>query len=244
MAQSGRVRDGVRVDDAEADREAGRPVGRRAFVVGVGLGVSSLWWGDRLLQAASAASQALPAAVRAALPVGDEWRIYAVNPPFPRFSAASWRLRIDGMVERPQSLSLTDLQRLPRVEQISDFHCVTGWSVPDVRWGGVRFADLLALAAPRSQARALIFESAEEPYVDALTLRQLRAPGAMLATHMDGEPLSRAHGAPVRVVMPQMFGYKGVKWLRRITVSDRAPAGYWEQRGYDRDAWIDGARRS
>ena len=74
------------------------------------------------------------------------------------------------------------------------------------------------------RARALTFVSAEEPYVDTLTLAQLRdAPDAMLALEMDGRPLTREHGAPARVVMPQMYGYKGVKWVRRITVTDRSP---------------------
>ncbi len=61
----------------------------------------------------------------------------------------------------------------------------------------------------------------------------------MLAHAMDGEPLTREHGAPVRLVMPKMYGYKGVKWVERITLTTRAQDGYWQQRGYDRDAWID-----
>jgi DMSO/TMAO reductase YedYZ molybdopterin-dependent catalytic subunit len=75
--------------------------------------------------------------------------------------------------------------------------------------------------------------------VDTLTLEQLRrAPDAMLAVEMDGRPLTREHGAPARVVMPQMYGYKGVKWVERITVTADVADGYWEQRGYDRDAYV------
>jgi len=80
--------------------------------------------------------------------------------------------------------------------------------------------------------------SAEVPYVDTLTLPQAMASDAMLAYRMDGSPLTRAHGAPARLVMPRMYGYKGVKWVQRIVVTDRVLDGYWEQRGYDRDAWI------
>jgi DMSO/TMAO reductase YedYZ molybdopterin-dependent catalytic subunit len=127
---------------------------------------------------------------------------------------------------------------LPQVQQTTDFHCVTGWSVSDVRWSGVRFADLLATAAPLPSARALAFVSAEKPYVDTLTLPQALAHDALLAHSLDGRPLSREHGAPARVVMPRMYGYKGVKWLERIVVTDRVEDGFWEQRGYDRDAWI------
>ena len=63
----------------------------------------------------------------------------------------------------------------------------------------------------------------------------------MLAHSMDDRPLTRAHGAPARVVMPRMYGYKGVKWLERIVVTDRVADGFWEQRGYDRDAWVGGS---
>ena len=86
--------------------------------------------------------------------------------------------------------------------------------------------------------RVLTFTSAEQPYVDTLTLDQAQLPDVMLAYEMDGKPLPRAHGAPVRVVIPEMYGYKGVKWVERITARRQAEPGYWEQRGYDTDAWV------
>jgi DMSO/TMAO reductase YedYZ molybdopterin-dependent catalytic subunit len=228
----------MHAQDDDPQGPPGRLLGRRAFFGVVGAGVSGLLWGGSALRAASDVSSVLPNEVRNAIPFGGGWRIYAVDPPYPRFDPATWRLRIDGLVERPVELTYAQLRGLPRAEQVSDFHCVTGWSVDGVRWRGVRFAALLDLARPRPAARALTFASAEDPYVDSLTLEQLRAPDAMLAYDMDGAPLTREHGAPARVVMPRMYGYKGVKWLRRITVTDRAPDGYWEQRGYDRDAWV------
>ncbi|MDQ6807101.1 MAG: molybdopterin-dependent oxidoreductase [Actinomycetota bacterium] len=212
--------------------------------VSLGAGISSLWWGSSashlLSSPLSPVTAVLPSAIRNNIPaVGGGWRIYAVNPPFPRFSETTSELRIDGLVERPQVLSYAQLRALPRADQVSDFHCVTGWSVPGVRWSGVRFADLLARAGPLPSVEALRFVSAERPYVDSLTLEQLsRAPDAMLAYLMDGRPLTAAHGAPARVVMPQMYGYKGVKWVSRITVTDKISDGYWERRGYDRNAWV------
>lgn len=225
------------------DAESGRPIGRRVFLGTMGLGLSSLLWGDAAWRAVGDATAPLarvvPAAVRDALPApSDGWRIYAVNPPFPEFDPSTWRLTVTGLVAEPASLSLDDVKRLPRTEQVSDFHCVTGWSVPDVRWTGVRISDLLARVAPEARARALSFVSLEEPYVDTLTLRQALLPDVMLAYAMDGRPLTREHGAPVRVVMPKMYGYKGVKWLARIDVTDVVAPGYWEQRGYDSDAWV------
>lgn len=221
--------------------ENGPPIGRRAFLGFVGLGLSSLAWGQGAMDVVAKSSLLLPESVRSALPFGKGWRIYAVNPPYPTFDPASWRLRIDGLVERPQTLTYADLLALPRARQTSDFVCVTGWSVDDVRWAGVRFDDLLAAARPLRRARALQFISAEEPYVDSLSLEQAMVPDAMLAHSMDGDPLERKHGAPARLVMPQMYGYKGVKWVNRIVVTDRVADGYWQQRGYDRDAWIGGS---
>jgi DMSO/TMAO reductase YedYZ molybdopterin-dependent catalytic subunit len=215
-----------------------RHYGRRAFLGVVATGVSALWWGDAAWRGAGNLFS-LPSTLQAALPApGTGWRIYSVNPPMPTFDRRSWRLRIEGLVERPLELTYDELLALPRSEQVSDFHCVTGWSVPDVRWTGVRFAELLAQARPSPAARALSFVSMERPYVDSLTLDQASRPDAMLAYAMDGRPLTRPHGAPVRVVMPAMYGYKGVKWVERIVVEDRPTDGYWEQRGYDRNAWV------
>ena len=94
---------------------------------------------------------------------------------------AHWRLEIDGLVRAPVSLTYDQLLALPRAEQVSDFHCVTGWRVRNVRWAGVRFRDLLALAGPLPAATAIRFVSAEEPYVDSLTLDQALLPNVLLA---------------------------------------------------------------
>jgi DMSO/TMAO reductase YedYZ molybdopterin-dependent catalytic subunit len=229
------------VQATDGDGEAGPAIGRRAFLGLVGVGLSSLAWGGAAVDLVAQGTRLLPEQLRAVIPFGKGWRIYAVNPPYPVFDPAAWRLEITGLVERPRRLTYAQLLALPRAEQTSDFVCVTGWSVDDVHWSGVRFADLLAAARPLPSARALRFESAEDPYVDTLTLEQAGAPGAMLAHGMDGQPLERKHGAPARVVMPQMYGYKGVKWVQRIVVTDRVEDGYWQQRGYDRDAWIGGS---
>src|SRR5260221_2441234 len=108
----------------------------------------------------------------------------------------------------------------------------------NVRWGGVRFHDLLAVARPLPDAGALHFVSAEKPYDDYLDLRQVKLRDVMLAYEMDGKPLPQEHGAPVRVVIPEMYGYKNVKWVDRIELVARPGSGYWEPRGYDNDASV------
>ena len=106
--------------------------------------------------------------------------------------------------------------------------------------GGVRIADVIGLAEPLESAHAVQFISAEYPYQDYLTLEQSALPDAMLADEMDGRPLTRPHGAPLRLVVPEMYGYKGVKWINEIKLTSRAELGYWEFEGYDQDAWIRG----
>jgi len=214
-----------------------RPYGRRAFLAVTGLGLSSLLWAKPAWRIVSGVTRPLQDVLPAGL-VPSGWRIYTVAATMPRFDPTTWRLRIGGLVEHPTTFTYDELRRLPRAEQVSDFHCVTGWSVNNVRWAGVRFRDLLAPARPRPNARVLTFVSAERPYVDTLTLEQAELGDAMLAYEMDGKPLRREHGAPARVVIPEMYGYKNVKWVAQIVVGDHAEAGYWEQRGYDVDAWV------
>jgi DMSO/TMAO reductase YedYZ molybdopterin-dependent catalytic subunit len=222
------------VDDSEVKDE--QRLGRAAFLGVTVAGLSSLVWGRAAWEAASGI---LPDGVGAVLPQPTSgWRIYTVAATMPRFDPETYRLRVEGLVRTPLSLGLRDLRALPVAEQVSDFHCVTGWTVEDVRWTGVRIPDVLAAADPHPSGAALSFVSAERPYVDSLTLEQALLPDVMLAWGMDGRPLTRPHGAPMRLVMPSMYGYKSVKWVERIVVTRAPEVGYWEQRGYDRDAWI------
>lgn len=218
-------------------RDDARRYGRRTFLGVSALGLSSLVWGDPVWRRLSALGQPL----RNALPpsiVPSGWRIYTVAATMPRFDPASWRLQIGGLVDRPVTMTYAELRALPRFEQTATFHCVTGWTVKDVHWAGVRFDDLLAAAGPQTSAGGLQFTSAEQPYVDSLSRRQAALPDVLLAYEMDGKPLSREHGAPVRVVIPDMYGYKGVKWVERIDLVAEPEPGYWEVRGYDSDAWV------
>jgi len=210
--------------------------GRGVFLATVAGGISSLLWGkaawDRISHAIAPVESLVPV-----LPSGG-WRIYTVSGSLPRFEEGTWRLEVGGHVRRPVAFTYRELLALPKAEQISTFHCVTGWSVKNVHWGGVRLRDVLARASPLPSAHALEFVSAERPYVDSLTLEQSSLQDVMLAYEMDGRPLSRAHGAPLRLVIPEMYGYKNVKWLEAINLVPRALDGYWEQLGYDRDAWV------
>ena len=218
-----------------------RRYGRKLFLVTVAGGISSLYWGKTAWDHVSGVVSPVADAVAPILP-SSGWRIYTISGQMPVFDPDTWRLRIGGLVERPVSLTYDELRALPRAEQVSNFHCVTGWSVDRVHWGGVRIADVLAHSQPQASGHALRFVSMEVPYVDYLTIGQASLPDVLLAYEMDGKPLPREHGAPVRLIIPEMYGYKSVKWLQGIDVVPRAVDGYWENLGYDRDAWIGGAK--
>lgn len=212
-------------------------VGRGVFLATVAGGVSSLFWGQAAWERVSSVVSPVAEALVPVLP-SSGWRIYSVASQLPTFDPTSWSLAVGGLVSKPITLTYDDLRSLPRVEQVSVFHCVTGWTVKNVHWAGVRIADVIGPAGPSSHARGLHFVSAEHPYEDYLTMSQASLNDVLLAYEMDGKPLSRGHGAPLRLVIPDMYGYKSVKWLERIELVAQAREGYWEQLGYDRDAWV------
>ena len=212
-----------------------RTIGRAAFLGVIGLGAAGVYVGR---DAMGLVGRLVPDSVQAIVPTSG-WRIYTIGSSIPRIDPAAYRLTIAGAVERPATYTLADLRALPQAEQVSDFHCVTGWSVDHVHWRGVRFADLLGEARLRPEAKALRFVSDEVPYDDTLSVPQALSADAMLALDMDGGPLSASHGFPARVVMPRMYGYKNVKWVTRIEVQTNLDhVGFWEQRGYDENAWV------
>ena len=214
-----------------------RLYGRRAFLGLTALGISSLAWGKPAWDALSRAARPIETALPPSL-VPNGWRIYTVASTMPTFDPASWRLKVDGNVASPFQLTYRELLDLPATDEIRTFHCVTGWSVPNVHWRGVRVSELIDRAQPTADGHVIGFVSAEYPYFDTLTLKQAQLDDAILAYQMNGAPLPREHGAPVRLVIPEMYGYKNVKWVNRLVFGPQVVPGYWEQRGYDVDAWV------
>ena len=217
--------------------ERPRRYGRGVFLATVAGGAASLVWGKALWGHASGVVSPIADAVAPILPTSG-WRIYTVADHMPSFDPSVWRLAVGGKVSRPLNLDYAALKALPRVEQVSTFHCVTGWTVNNVRWAGVRIQDVLDRAQPDGDAHAIEFVSAEHPYTDYLTLEQAKLHDVLLAYEMDGKPLAREHGAPLRLVIPEMYGYKNVKWVERLQLVAAAGSGYWERLGYDKDAWV------
>jgi DMSO/TMAO reductase YedYZ molybdopterin-dependent catalytic subunit len=119
---------------------------------------------------------------------------------------------------------------------------VTGWRVEDVPWVGVKLADLLDDVGAEPGASHVRFWSFDGAYTETLTMDQARRDDVMVAHHMLGAPVTRDHGGPVRLYVAPMYGYKSIKWLERIEVDrsldEPTDPGYWENRGYDVDAWV------
>lgn len=219
------------------------PVGRRVFLGIVGLGAVGIVAGSRIesgLHTVVAPLQAHdPTGLSNLIPGGNQWEIYnASNGAFPDVSQEEFQLNIDGMVDTPLTLSYTDLQAMPPTTLVKTFQCVTGWTVPDVHWQGVLLSEILDRAGVKAGASALRFFSSDNFDTESLTLAQARRPDIIVAYQMLGAPVTREHGGPVRLYVAPMYGYKSLKWLSRITVTNEVVPGYWEQQGYSVDAWI------
>ncbi len=153
----------------------------------------------------------------------------------PSVTRASFRLTVNGAVRTPVTLDFSELLALGEVEDTSDFHCVTTWSRMDLAWKGVRVADVLALAEPLPEARALMCHASDR-YTTNVSLEEALKPDVLIAYEVNGEPLAREHGGPVRMITPQLYAWKGAKWIERLEVLTENRPGFWEERGYSMTA--------
>ena len=153
----------------------------------------------------------------------------------PVVSKDVFRLQLFGACEHPQVLDWAALMALPVVDDTSDFHCVTTWSRYDMRWRGVRFAELAALAGVHDDAEHVLVH-AYDGYTTNLPLVEALKDDVLIAFEVDGQPLPREHGGPARMITPQLYAWKGAKWISKIEfrVDDRP--GFWEERGYSNSA--------
>lgn len=149
----------------------------------------------------------------------------------PRFDPENWDFRVYGLVEAPLRLSWQEFNALPKIHRVSDFHCVTRWSRFDNGWDGIAVRELLRRAKPAPQASHVLIH-AEQGYTANLPLADLDREEVLLATHHDGQPLPLDHGYPLRLIVPHLYAWKSVKWVRSFEIFDHDVAGFWEQNGY------------
>jgi DMSO/TMAO reductase YedYZ molybdopterin-dependent catalytic subunit len=220
------------------DGGSGTPVGRRLVLGMVGLGVVGVATGKWLSEGVSDVVASTAPGLAGVIPAAGGFRIYTVTNGFPDHDPATYRLAVRGLVGTELSLSLDDLAALPQTQMTKDFQCVTGWRVEDVPWSGVLVRDILQAAGVEPDAAALRLTSFDGVYTESLTLDQAMRDDMLVTTTMYGQPLEVKHGAPVRLVAAPMYGYKSIKWLDGIELGRTVIPGYWENLGYDIDAWV------
>jgi DMSO/TMAO reductase YedYZ molybdopterin-dependent catalytic subunit len=149
----------------------------------------------------------------------------------PRFDPAQWDFRIWGSVEKPVRLTWDEFSKLPRAHSKSDFHCVTRWSRFDNEWDGVAFKDVLRLVHLNPEAKFALVHG-EQGYTANVPLADLNRDDVLFATHHEGQPLTPDHGYPLRLIVPHLYAWKSVKWVRGLEFLDHDAPGFWEQNGY------------
>jgi DMSO/TMAO reductase YedYZ molybdopterin-dependent catalytic subunit len=174
-----------------------------------------------------------------AIPVGqtetEKWPVLDLGY-HPNIAKDQWRLQIDGEVENPVILKWEDFMALPQVEDCSDFHCVTTWSKLNMPWVGVRLIDLAALVQPKENVRHIMCYG-YDTYSTNVNIEEALKPDVLLAHTVYNEPLALEHGGPVRMITPQLYAWKGSKWIKKITFLNQNKKGFWEERGYSNTAY-------
>ena len=147
----------------------------------------------------------------------------------------NFRLQVSGAVTTPFTVDYRELLALPQTERKTDVHCVTTWSALDQTFSGVRLRDLAEKAGVKPGARHVILEAAHG-YTANIRLEQALAEDSMIIHHLNGDPLARRNGGPVRALVPQLYFWKSAKWITGVRFVERDEPGYWEVRGYNNNA--------
>jgi DMSO/TMAO reductase YedYZ molybdopterin-dependent catalytic subunit len=151
----------------------------------------------------------------------------------------SYRLVIDGLVSQSMSLALAQLQTMSHVQKLVTIDCVEGWSVRAL-WEGIPLAALLEQVSPAPEANTLVFHAADG-YTTSLPLEFVLDRGLIIADQINGIVLPPENGFPFQLVAEDKWGYKWIKWITRIELSnDSSYRGFWERRGYSNEGDVDG----
>ena len=245
--------------------------GRRNFVIRFLAGLSAIAvagcdaitnssWGPKVLRAGESANRGAQRAVTNKAALAQEFSESDLSPDFRSNGTSNpndeayqslaknqfrdWTLKIDGVVEAPQQVSLAQLRMMKARTQITRHDCVEGWSAIG-KWTGVPLSEVLALAQPKPAARYVVFHCADPMgadgtrYYESIDLEDAHHPQTILAYELNGEALPVKNGAPIRVRIERQLGYKMAKYIMRIElVADfkgigRGNGGYWEDQGYE-----------
>jgi DMSO/TMAO reductase YedYZ molybdopterin-dependent catalytic subunit len=223
---------------AEVPEERGAPVGRRIVLGMLGLGAVGIVVGAPVSNVFNEVEAKDPTGLAQLLPAGGGFRYYSISGGVKDIKAPEYVLTVGGLADKPVTLTYAQLAAMPQTTLIKDFQCVTGWRVPQVHWSGVLLRDILDVVKPQPTAKALKFLSFDGADSESLTLDQAQRDDVIVALQMLGKPVTHAHGGPVRLYVAPMYGYKSLKWLSGIQLTDKVEPGFWENEGYDVDAWV------
>jgi DMSO/TMAO reductase YedYZ molybdopterin-dependent catalytic subunit len=216
-------------------------ISRRTFLAAAGGTIVSVGLPGAFIKLSHAKQHALAASIRSdgrpRLPPGQQAveKILDMGGTPGTATIANWNVHIHGEVEKPMVLSYEELLNLEQVHIICDIHCVTGWTLLDSAWTGVRLGTIMDKVKPLSSGGFIVFEAAEG-YTSNVPISDARKENVILAHSFFGEKLPPAHGAPVRVVIPDRYFYKSAKWIEAVKVTSRDQPGFWESRGYSNSA--------
>jgi DMSO/TMAO reductase YedYZ molybdopterin-dependent catalytic subunit len=161
----------------------------------------------------------------------DTFPIYDITPRRPTFDASKWRFRVWGAVENRLEMTWEELMSLPAVEVVADFHCVTKWSKKALTWEGIPTREILKLVGPAKDV-VQVMAHCMEGYTTNVPVEYFAMEDSLLAFKMNGEPLTPEHGAPLRLVVPQLYAWKSAKYLEGLEFQKDWKPGFWEERGY------------
>ncbi len=234
---------------APMDRMTRREVLSRAlvFVAASAAGTLAARWLEGASQRAVALAQSLFARIRelpSEITPNEHFYIVSKNPPGfdPTLDVRKWSLEVGGLVARPTRFTFEELRAMPAVEQVQTLECISnevgGDLISTARWRGVRLRDvLLRCGGPSPTALRVAFRCADG-YSEAHPIDDAMNPTTLLAYEMNGEPLPKAHGYPLRLLVPGLYGMKNPKWITKIEVVNSDFQGYWEASGWSDEAVV------
>ena len=226
------------MDDRNGNDKPATRFNRRWFLVLAG-GAAAALFGLSRLSGGGKSSPSPTSSPSGRIPdFSGDFPVLYVEHSVPDVPPERWTVAVAGLVEQPLTVDHERWKTLPRVTYTKDFHCVEGWSVDKLGWGGVRVSEVLALARPKPEGTFVTFGAYGGTYTDDLTIAEALGGDTLLADTLDGAPLPPEHGGPVRLLIPSQLGYKNVKWVARLEVTAGRQPGYWEQRGYPVEAPI------
>lgn len=157
----------------------------------------------------------------------------------PAFDQNTYRFEVTGLVENPINWTYQDIiSKLTKTYLTADFHCVTKWSQYDVKWAGFKYLDLEKIIKPKNDAKFVI-QYGLDGYTTNVPVEDLRHDNVIIAYELKGQPIPAEHGWPIRPIIPELYGWKGSKFLYKLDFVNQDQPGFWEVRGYHNhgDPW-------